>query len=636
MSSRKLTSAAAVVVSVVLAGQTASPARTLRLPATAYQYAMQPLPTHLEPARLLDNTPPDAPVTNAGATLGRVLFYDTALSANNTTACASCHVQRHAFADPNRFSTGFEGRLTDRHAMNLTGLRYHASARFFWDERGGNLEEMVLLPVQDPIEMGQGLSSLPQKLAALPYYPDLFRRAFGTEGITGQRIARALAQFLRSMVSYRSRFDEGRARIVSDAADFPNFTRRENHGKALFLRSCATCHLETDVPLFGTLVPINNGAVDALAGDGGLADITLNALDLGRFKSPTLRNVEVAGPYMHDGSLATLEDVVDHYSASFRRHPNLDFRMAPLNFTASEKASLVAFLRTLTDRAFLTDPKFSDPFSPPLAIVKPIAPATVRVPDARGVASQRGDVEDVLARVMRFDTNRDGEVASQELVPRMRGIVPRGDTNRSGGLDALEVRAIVSASAEIGFGVGVVRTARQLSVTVRNIEDPGLDGLLADLKLPSARLKAALEALTAYRADLVTITADSVSRFRADVREPLNAQQLSVAMAAIERHQVAVIPVFLKATSGVAGRPTMPLPRGDIDRAIAGLGIDGGMRVSVEAAVDAHLERIRTLATSQSELLRRLGAILSSEELRDYAASLDRHRADVRPVTSRP
>ena len=164
--------AALAMMGAALAAQTVVPVRTVRMPDTPYEYANVPLPAHFQTAGAVDNTPADNPITNDGATLGRVLFYDTALSANGRTSCSSCHKQEHAFADPNRVSRGFDGRFTDRHAMNLTGLRYYPRARFFWDDRGGNLEEMVLLPVQSRVEMGQDLiiladhSKLGRKAAA--------------------------------------------------------------------------------------------------------------------------------------------------------------------------------------------------------------------------------------------------------------------------------------------------------------------------------------------------------------------------------------------------------------------------------------------------------------------------------------
>src|SRR4030095_1560747 len=172
-----------------------------------------PLPAHFkrDTAQRFDNTPPDNAITDQGATLGRVLFYDTRLSGNNTIACGSCHVQKHAFADPNRFSSGLKGGHTDRHAMNLVNVRYHPRARFFWDERGGNLEQMVLMPVENHLEMGVDLAELSAILGRDKRYGDLCVKALGDSRITNDRISRALAQFLRSMVSFRSKYDEGRA-----------------------------------------------------------------------------------------------------------------------------------------------------------------------------------------------------------------------------------------------------------------------------------------------------------------------------------------------------------------------------------------------------------------------------------------
>jgi cytochrome c peroxidase len=342
-----------------------SDARTLRLPDTPYRYANLDLPAHFttSTAQTFDNTPATNPLTDRGATLGRVIFYDTRLSANNTVSCGSCHAQAQAFDDPNRFSRGFKGGRTDRHAMNLVNLRYHPKGRFFWDQRGGNLEEMVLLPAENTLEMGLDLAQLPAILSRDRRYPELFRAAFGDPEITLTRVARALAQFVRSIVSYQSRYDTGRAEATSAADDFANFTLPENRGKALFRRNCSLCHLPDQDAHFVMTAPANTGLdEDARTTDGGVGDITLNPKDLGHFKSPSLRNVEVTAPYMHDGRLATLEAVIDHYSSGGQNHPNRDIRIQPLHFTDSEKAALVAFLKTLTDRSFLTDPKFSDPF----------------------------------------------------------------------------------------------------------------------------------------------------------------------------------------------------------------------------------------------------------------------------------
>ena len=359
-------------------------ARALHLPETPYHYADLDLPANFKTpeARSFDRSPKDNPVTDAGATLGRALFYDTRLSAKNTVSCGSCHVQKHAFADPNRFSKGFDGKRTDRHSPSLANLRYSTQGRFFWDLRAGSLEEAALAPIQSKIEMGQDLTRLMEVLAQDKHYPELFRKAFGDAKVSPERIGKALAQFLRSMVSYQSKYDEGRAKVTSAHDDFSNFTSQENRGKALFLSNCAICHLPGQDAHFVMIAPANDGLdADFKNNDGGVGDITLDGPDLGRFKSPSLRNVDLTAPHMHDGRFDTLEKVIDHYSKGVKPHPNLDIKLRQLNaappaalasgtevaprhfnFTDSEKAALIAFLKTLTDHKFVTDPKFSDPF----------------------------------------------------------------------------------------------------------------------------------------------------------------------------------------------------------------------------------------------------------------------------------
>jgi cytochrome c peroxidase len=345
-------------------------APVLRLPDRLENYANPPLPRHFRggPVRRFDNARENNPVTDAGATLGRVLFYDTQLSANNKLSCATCHQQSHAFSDPRKFSKGHDGREGDRHAMPLVNLRYEPSGRFFWDERAKSLEDQVLMPIQNKVEMGQTLEVLAAKLGGDKQYAPLFTKAFGDTRVNNQRIASALAQFVRSLVSYRSKFDGGVARAASPRADFPNFDAHENHGKTLFLRNCAVCHFPPgQAAIFSQIAPTNNGLdqADALK-DFGVGDITFKRTDVGRFKSPSLRNVEFTAPYMHDGRFKTLEEVIDHYSTGIKNHPNLDPRLrgprGRLNFTSEEKADLVAFLKTLSDPKFLKDPRFSDPF----------------------------------------------------------------------------------------------------------------------------------------------------------------------------------------------------------------------------------------------------------------------------------
>ncbi len=221
------------------------------MPATPYDYANPDLPAHFRtpPVRDLDNTPQDNPITDHGATLGRVLFYDTALSRNETVACGTCHQQAAGFSDTTQFSEGFEGGLTGRNSMGLSESRWYATGRFFWDERAATLEEQVLGPIQNEVEMGLTLTELVERVSTRPYYRELFIAAFGDDEVTTERIARALAQFVRAMASYRSRFDEGLAAAGSIRGEFANFTAEENLGKHLFLQprtACVACRTSAD------------------------------------------------------------------------------------------------------------------------------------------------------------------------------------------------------------------------------------------------------------------------------------------------------------------------------------------------------------------------------------------------------
>ncbi len=344
----------------------------LLLPATLANYANPTLPAHLltQLIRGQDNQPADNVVTNAGATLGRVLFYDKRLSANQTVSCSSCHQAGHGFSDPARFSTGFEGGLTGRNSMGLTNARYYLRGKMFWDERANTLEDQVLQPIQNHTEMGMTLGVLNLRAANEPYYGQLFTAAFGSATITSDRISKALAQFVRSIVSGASKYDQG------VPVNFANFTQQENQGRGIFLGGaggCAACHgSDNFVP--GNNI-FNNGLENPYV-DKGLGGISGLTADEGFFKVPSLRNIELTAPYMHDGRFATLEEVVEFYNSGVVNHPNLSpqLRNPPgppgtppppprrLNLTETQKAALVAFLKTLTDRSVTTDPKFSDPF----------------------------------------------------------------------------------------------------------------------------------------------------------------------------------------------------------------------------------------------------------------------------------
>ncbi|MFZ9388114.1 MAG: cytochrome-c peroxidase [Chitinophagaceae bacterium] len=350
-------------------------ASVLNLPSSPFNYSNIALPPYLNAPNIIGqiNTPGNNPITDNGATLGRVLFYDKNLSLNNTISCASCHKQANGFSDPAAKSTGFNGGLTGRNSMSLIDAVYYPNGRFFWDQRAPTLENQVLTPVQDLVEMGMTLPALVTKLKNLAYYPPLFKNAFGDTVVTSGRIAAALSQFVRSIVSYQSKYDAGRNTFPPvpappPNAPFPNFTAQENRGKEIFLSpqgGCAPCHgSET----FTAPEEKNNG-LDMSTTDRGFGAVINNTNLDATFKVTTLRNVELTAPYMHDGRFATLEQVVEHYSSGVKNHPNLSPQLRLpnglprlANLTAQDKAALVAFLKTLTDNTLSSEVKYSNPF----------------------------------------------------------------------------------------------------------------------------------------------------------------------------------------------------------------------------------------------------------------------------------
>jgi cytochrome c peroxidase len=356
---------------------------TLNLPAIPFDYETLILPAHLTTNVLLgpgqnaanDNTPVDNPITNEGATLGRVLFYDTGLSANGTIACASCHKQELGFSDDAILSSGFEGGLTRRHSMSLVNAKWYGRGRFFWDERATTLEEQVLMPFQDPVEMGMTLEGLVSAVETQDFYPPLFEAAFGTDEVDADKIAKALAQFIRSIVSVNSKYDEGRAMVNIPTNDFPNFTDSENRGKSLFFRpipnggvGCVGCH-STEAFINPDNGTTNNGLDETSTDDLGVFEAIPNPNFLGTFKVPSLKNIALTAPYMHDGRFETLEEVVEHYNSGIKNHPNLGNALQDpngnpirLNLTEEQKVDLVNFLKTLTDEELTMDERFGDPF----------------------------------------------------------------------------------------------------------------------------------------------------------------------------------------------------------------------------------------------------------------------------------
>ncbi|MEO0900304.1 MAG: cytochrome c peroxidase [Bacteroidota bacterium] len=366
---------------IVLLGMLSIAAGTIDLD-NLFPYSSTPVPNYI----LKDNTPPFNIIDNQTATLGRVLFYDKNLSANRAISCSSCHQQEFAFSDTNAVSFGLTGGLTGRHSMRLANSRFGDEDRFFWDERAATLEDQVTQPIQDHVEMGfsgemgdPDLDSLLRRLEGIDYYGRLFHLVYGDSTVTEDRIQRALAQFVRSIYSFDSKFDSGFAMTNNLAMPFPNFTQEENNGKRLYIQAvgqggagCQVCHR---APEFDIDPNSRNNGVVGVFGDSTAIDITIT-------RSPNLRNLVnpsgvLNGALMHDASLTSLEAVIDHYDsvAVVAGNTNLDPRlnggpggpgMPPvprvLNLAQAEKDALVAFLKTLTGRDIYTHEMWSDPF----------------------------------------------------------------------------------------------------------------------------------------------------------------------------------------------------------------------------------------------------------------------------------
>lgn len=341
-----------------------------------FNYETQNIPSYITK----DNTPETNQINNEITTLGRVLFYDKNLSENNTIACASCHQQAFAFSDPLTSSVGLNGGNTGRHSMRLVNSRFSNEEKFFWDERATSLENQVTQPIQDHIEMGfsgtngdPDFNELIAKLSAIDYYQTLFDFAYGNSTINEDKIQRALSQFIRSIQSFDSKFDEGFVQSPNLNAPFPNYTPQENLGKQLFLNpppnggaGCAGCHAPPEFDIDPNT--LNNGVIGVIG--------STTEVDLTNTRSPSLRDLvnpdgSLNGPLMHDGSMTSLLQVINHYN-SIPNNPaniNLDNRLQrpgnqtqQLNLTINEKSALEAFLKTLSGTDIYTNEKWSDPF----------------------------------------------------------------------------------------------------------------------------------------------------------------------------------------------------------------------------------------------------------------------------------
>jgi cytochrome c peroxidase len=300
--------------------------------------------------------PFDNPLTVEGAALGRMLFHEKALSADGSLSCASCHVQRFAFADSARLSEGMSGQRTTHNSMPIMNLAWDHF--FFWDARALSLELQAFEPVTAHREMASRWSEVSDRLAQDKRYPPLFAAAFGDARIDSLRIAFALAQFERTLVSLDSRFDRYFYLKEADALN-----AQEMRGKDLFFTRahCVDCH---EPPLFKGHHVVNIG-LDSLSSDPGMGGRTGMPWHQGRFKTPSLRNIDVTAPYMHDGRFATLEEVIDFYADDVNTaSPTLDEHMFPwrkgeVRLSKQDRTDLAAFLRALTDSAFLVNARFA-------------------------------------------------------------------------------------------------------------------------------------------------------------------------------------------------------------------------------------------------------------------------------------
>lgn len=303
--------------------------------------------------------PEDNPMTAQGIELGRMLFYDPILSGDSTLACAGCHFQENGFTDPDQFSEGISGALGTRNAMQLINIGYFE--KFFWDGRVSGLETQALEPVEDPIEMHNTWPKAIGKLEQHGTYPKLFYEAFEACDITNDLVVKAIAQFERTLISGNSKFDK-----VSIGGMGVFFTDEELNGFEIFNTEKGDCFHCHGGALF-TDNDFHNNGLDSTHQDTGLEIATGSPFDRGKFKVPTLRNIELTAPYMHDGRFQTLEEVVNFYSEGLHFSETLDPLMknvgqGGLQLTEQEKSDLVAFLKTLTDTEFINNKDFSSPF----------------------------------------------------------------------------------------------------------------------------------------------------------------------------------------------------------------------------------------------------------------------------------
>lgn len=290
------------------------------------------------------------PITQAKFELGRELFYSGELSSDNTISCATCHAQTHAFASHNSaLSAGVGGLLGTRNSPAIFNMAWQPY--FMWDGGVNHLEIFSLAPITNPLEMNETMSNVITKLNSSDTWKSKFKNAFGTDVITDQQLFLSLTQYMLMIVSDKSKYDYVRRGKQT-------FTAEEQAGYALFQNKCASCHTE---PMLTDYSFRNNG-LDLNSADAGRATITLQSSDIAKFKVPTLRNILLTYPYMHDGRFFTIDQVLEHYSTGIQQHENLDPLLANgIPLTSDDKKNLKAFLKTLNDYSMMGNGLLSEP-----------------------------------------------------------------------------------------------------------------------------------------------------------------------------------------------------------------------------------------------------------------------------------
>ena len=330
-------------------------------------YVSVPTPSPLQIPQLFEENilNPVIPFGNTqsveGIALGKKLFFDPILSANNTQSCANCHAPANAFTDSSRFSDGIDGVFGNRNSMPLFNLAWNYDEKFFWDGSVFSLEHQAFIPVSDPIELNSSWKQLEAELQQHPEYPSLFKQAFGTSTIDSTLVTKAIAQFERTLISSNSKFDKyllGETELTPEELNGFNVFMDENKG------DCFHCHGSDKNPLWTDNIFHNNG-LDNTFTDLGLGNVTGDPADNGKFKSPSLRNLAFTAPYMHDGRFATLEDVINHYSEGLKNSATIDPLMKKVaqggvGLTDKDKADLKAFLLSLSDYEFINNSDFTN------------------------------------------------------------------------------------------------------------------------------------------------------------------------------------------------------------------------------------------------------------------------------------